>query len=58
MVLNALCEINRSIQTTLILITHNAAIADLADRVIQMRDGHVHDIIENSQRRAVEDLVW
>lgn len=57
-VLGALGEINARIQTTLIVITHNAAIAELADRVIQMRDGHVHTIERNSVRKTVDDLVW
>jgi putative ABC transport system ATP-binding protein len=57
-VLNALNEINETIQTTLIIITHNAAIAEMADRVIQMRDGHVHSIEENAGRKTVEELVW
>jgi len=57
-VLNALNEINETIQTTLIIITHNAAIAEMADRVIQMRDGHVHSIEQNPRRKTVEDLVW
>ena len=57
-VLNALNEINETIQTTLIIITHNAAIAEMADRVIQMRDGHVHSIETNARQKTVEDLVW
>jgi len=57
-VLEALNEINRRIQTTLIVITHNAAIGALADRVIQMRDGHVHSITANTARKNVDDLEW
>ncbi|MBX3180057.1 MAG: ABC transporter ATP-binding protein [Candidatus Hydrogenedentes bacterium] len=57
-VLNALNEINRRIGTTLIVITHNAAIAGLSDRVIQMRDGHVHSIEVNPRRMGVEELAW
>ena len=57
-VLEALNEINRRIHTTLILITHNAAIADLADRVIQMRDGHVHEITTNTCPKPVDELSW
>jgi putative ABC transport system ATP-binding protein len=57
-VLKALNEINHRIGTTLIVITHNASIADLADRVIQMRDGHVHDIHVNATRKTVEELAW
>ncbi len=57
-VLEALAEINRRVQTTVILITHNAAIAGLADRVITMRDGHVHEITENPRRKSVDELTW
>ena len=57
-VLNALNEINRRIGTTLIVITHNAAIGGLSDRVIQMRDGHVHAIDVNERRMKVEELAW
>lgn len=57
-VLNALNEINRRIGTTLIVITHNAAIGGLADRVIQMRDGHVHRIEDNPGRKSVDELAW
>lgn len=57
-VLGALNEINERIQTTLIVITHNAAIAELADRVIHMRDGHVQAIETNSGRKNVDELVW
>ncbi len=57
-VLEALCEINRRVQTTLILITHNASIAGLADRVVEMRDGEVHHITINEKRQSVDDLAW
>jgi len=57
-VLNALNDINHRIQTTLIVITHNAAIGGLADRVVHMRDGHVDNIEVNTARKSVEELAW
>ena len=58
MILGLMRRINRSENATIILVTHNAAISRMADRVIRMRSG---EIIED---RAVEnpihpeDLVW
>lgn len=57
-VLEALEEINRSVGTTLIVITHNASIGDMADRVIRMQDGHVRDIDVHPMRKSVDELDW
>lgn len=57
-VLEALDNINREVGTTLIVITHNASIGEMADRVIRMKDGHVHDIIEHAVRKGVDELEW
>lgn len=57
-VLNALAGINRQIRTTLVVITHNAVIGELADRVVRMADGNVRDIIVNETRKSVADLDW
>lgn len=57
-VLDALAEINNSLGTTLIVITHNAAIGGMADRVIRMSDGHVRDILVNETRKTAEELEW
>jgi len=57
-VLEALEEINRTVGTTLIVITHNASIGDMADRVIRMMDGHVRGIDHHETRKRVEDLDW
>lgn len=43
---------------TLIIITHNAAIGGMGDRVIRMSDGHVRDILVNARRRSPEELEW
>ena len=44
--------------TLAVVITHNAVIADMADRVIHLSDGHIIDIRENRSRRPVRSLAW
>ena len=43
-VLEALEKVNRELGTLTVLITHNAGIADMADRVIRLSDGRIADI--------------
>lgn len=57
-VLEVLDDINRDMRTSLIVITHNASIGALADRVVHMRDGRIRDITENPTRRSVDELEW
>jgi len=57
-VLEALERINREIGTTTVLITHNADIADMADRVISLSDGLISNIRTNEHKKAPEDLSW
>ncbi|MBI1319365.1 MAG: ATP-binding cassette domain-containing protein [Candidatus Hydrogenedens sp.] len=57
-VLNALSETSERLGTTLIVITHNAAIGGMADRVVHMRDGQVHDIVTNARRMSADALAW
>ncbi len=58
LVLEAIERVNQELGTTTILITHNAVISDMADRVITLADGQVKSISENSQRCRPKDLVW
>ena len=57
-VLAALDRINRELGTTAVVITHNAAIAAMADRVVTLADGRVARIQRNAARAKVEELVW
>lgn len=57
-VLKAIRNINDTLGTTTALITHNEVIGEMADRVIRMRDGRIHEEHSNTQRRAPEDLSW
>lgn len=43
---------------TTILITHNSAIAEIADRVIKIKNGTVSDIIVNKNPKTVSEIVW
>lgn len=57
-VLDAIERINRELGTTTAVITHNAVIAEMADRVISLFDGHVASARRNETRRAVSELTW
>ena len=57
-VLEALETVNRELGTTTALITHNAGMAEMADRVIRFADGTVAEIRVNESRRPARELVW
>jgi putative ABC transport system ATP-binding protein len=57
-VLQALRDINEKLGTTLIVITHNATIGSLADRVFRMADGQIREVIQNRGRKKVDELDW
>jgi len=57
-VLDAIARVNRELGTTTIVITHNAAIADMADRAIHLADGRIASERRNPQRAAAGALVW
>jgi putative ABC transport system ATP-binding protein len=41
-----------------LVITHNAVLADVADRVLTLSDGHITGEHRNATRAAVSTLVW
>ncbi len=57
-VLEAIERVNRELGTLTVIITHNAILADMADRVIYFSDGRVHHIRQNTSRAAVSSLNW
>ncbi len=57
-VLDALEQVNRELGTATVVITHNAAIAGMADRVIHLADGRVASVETNAQKANVKDLRW
>ena len=57
-VIEALLAINAQIGTTTLIITHNAAIQDVADRVLSFADGRVSGVRRNATRRAAAEISW
>jgi putative ABC transport system ATP-binding protein len=57
-VLEALEKANRELGTLTVLITHNAGIADMADRVIRLSNGHIAEIHANTAKKPARELSW
>ena len=57
-VLDALERVNREMGTLTVLITHNAGIAAMADRVIRLSDGRIAEIRHNETKMAARQLSW
>jgi len=57
-VLDAIATVNRELGTATVVITHNAAIAGMADRVVRLADGHVSGIERNTTKVAAKDMQW
>jgi putative ABC transport system ATP-binding protein len=58
LVLKAIDHVNRELGTTTAVITHNVAIAAMADRVVRMTSGRISDDKRNDRRISPEDLTW
>jgi putative ABC transport system ATP-binding protein len=58
LVLEAVERIHASLGTTTALITHNAVIAGIADRVISFADGRVADERRNDTRIPAREISW
>lgn len=57
-VLEAIEQINRELGTLAVVITHNAAMAEMADRVLYLSDGHIVKTRSNETRMPVRSLQW
>ena len=55
-VLKFIERVNEQFKTTIIIITHNEAIADMADTVIRIKDGQVASCTNNGNKRSAEEL--
>ena len=55
-VLKFIEKVNEQFKTTIIIITHNEAIADMADTVIRIKDGQVASCIDNNRKHSAEEL--
>ena len=43
---------------TIIIITHNSAIAPMADKVIKFKNGYVEDIIITTTPKSIDEIEW
>jgi putative ABC transport system ATP-binding protein len=57
-VLEILRQVNRELGTTLLLITHNAAIGEIADRVVRMRSGRILETRVNATPKEPASIEW
>jgi putative ABC transport system ATP-binding protein len=57
-VLGLLSELNKKLKKTIVLITHNSAIAGIGDRISLIRDGKIHSIHTNETPKPVEQISW
>ncbi|MBR1599496.1 MAG: ABC transporter ATP-binding protein [Lachnospiraceae bacterium] len=55
-VLKFIERVNQTFHTTIIIITHNEAIAHMADRIIRIKDGQVSSNVENTEKVAAAEL--
>jgi len=58
LVLEVIEKVNRELGTTTIVITHNASIAGMADRVVRLGSGEVTEDRRNPERLTPAELVW
>jgi putative ABC transport system ATP-binding protein len=58
LVLEALMRVNETLGTTTAIITHNAAIAGLADRVVRIVDGRIAGVTRNAAAKRVDEVSW
>jgi putative ABC transport system ATP-binding protein len=58
LVLDAIARISRELGTTTVIVTHNAAVGGMADRVVRFADGAVTTITVNDRRRSAQEMVW
>ena len=57
-VLEVIDRINRELKTTTLIITHNQALGQMADRLIRLKDGRVDEDHPNPDRRAPAEIEW
>lgn len=58
LVLDAIEQVNRELGTTTAVITHNAAVSAMADRVVSLSDGRIASVRQNDDKRPASELNW
>ncbi len=58
LVLDVIAKVNRELATTVVIITHNVAIAGMADRVMRMADGRIASVTRNERKISAAEISW
>lgn len=57
-ILKLIADVNKKYGNTVVMVTHNDAIKNMADRVVKLRDGQIRKNYVNEARMSVEELDW
>ncbi|WP_371156447.1 ABC transporter ATP-binding protein [Jannaschia sp. 2305UL9-9] len=57
-VLRVLADVDKRLGSTVLMVTHAASQAKMADRVIHFADGDIREIVENREKRTPEEIAW
>jgi putative ABC transport system ATP-binding protein len=57
-VLRVLRDVNEKLGSTVLIVTHAASQAQMADRVIHFADGNIRDVVKNASKRTPEEIEW
>ena len=58
LILNLLQDMSNNMNTTVVIVTHNAILAEAADKVIRIKNGQIESIVLNENPKKVTDLEW
>lgn len=57
-ILQLIEDVNKKYGNTIIIVTHNDAIKNMADKIIKLKDGQIRKIVENENKISAKDLDW
>lgn len=57
-ILSVLQELNKTFNTTVVLITHNPSISEIADRIVKLNSGEIVENILNKNKKKAKDISW
>jgi putative ABC transport system ATP-binding protein len=57
-VIKLLLDVNVQYKKTVVIITHNAAIAGIGDKIIHMKSGEIESVTLNQRRKNIEEIEW
>jgi putative ABC transport system ATP-binding protein len=58
LILTLLQDMSNNNGTTVVIVTHNAILAEAADKVIRIKNGQIESIVVNENPKKVSDLEW